>query len=392
MRTQTTAVFDKMAQAWGATTTPRYINSIGGTRSGKTFAALQLLITIASNDKRPTLTSVVSETLPHLKRGAIRDFEAIMETNLKMDVAWGASDCIYTFPNGSRIEFFGADAPARVHGPARDRLFVNEANHISYETFRQLAVRTRGIIIADYNPTSAFYMTDEIAPRANCVTIHSTYKDNTFLTPEQVQEIESNRKDANWWKVYGEGKVGSNDGLIFPDFEQIDVLPSPEGLADVFGQDYGFTHDPSTCVRCLIDTGRRIIYADELYYRRGMLNDDMAVEMERMGVPKHTKPIYGDCAEPKTIADLCRYGYNVLPCYKATRVAEQLQLLRGYDIKVTKRSVNLIRELRSLCWATDKDGKPLNEPQAGNDHAVDAARYAVVGFLTRSSTGQYRVR
>lgn len=378
MRTETTKVFDKLAEAWACK--PRYINSMGGTRSGKTFAALQLLTYVASNDTRPTLTSVVSETLPHLKRGAIRDFETIMETNLKTDERWNASAGIYTFANGSKMEFFSADTPAKVHGPARDRLFVNEANHIPYETFRQLAVRTRGIILVDYNPTMTFYMTDVISARENCVTIQSTYKDNEYLTAEQIAEIESNKGDANWWRVYGEGKIGQLEGLIFPDFEQIDRLPDGGNMVETYGQDYGFAHDPSTMVHCLIDTRRKAIYADEIYYRTGMLNSDMAAEMKRNDVSRSV-PIYGDCAEPKTIEELHRYGYNVQPCYKATRKAEQLQMMRGYTLYVTKQSVNLIRELRGYVWQTDKDGKMLNEPSPFNDHAIDALRYGVVSRI-----------
>lgn len=343
------------------------------------------------SEKVPTLNSVVSETLPHLKRGAIRDFEAIMGTNLKTDERWNATDYVYTFANGSRIEFFSADAPAKVHGPARDRLFINEAVNISYETARQLFVRTRGLIILDYNPTHSFWCNEQIEPRDNCITIHSTYKDNEFLTSNQIAEIESNQADEQWWRVYGLGLVGQLEGLIFPDFEQIDHFPDSTNMIETYGQDYGFTHDPSTCIHVLIDRGRKAIYADEVYYRTGMLNSDMADAMAAANVPKYTVPIYGDCAEPKTIEDIHRYGYNMMPCYKATRKAEQLQMMRGYTLHVTKRSLNLIRELRGYVWIKDKDGKTLNEPTPFNDHAIDALRYGVITPLVGSISGQYYV-
>lgn len=381
-----TDTFWKLYGAWEKH--PRYIDSQGGTRSGKTFSALQLFILLAKTDKQPTITSVVSETMPHLKRGAIRDFQAILGSEWS-DAAWSKVESIYTFPNGARIEFFSADQPGKVHGPARDRLFVNEAVNIDYETFRQLAVRTRDFIIIDYNPTHAFWAHEHIAPRDNCVSINSTYQDNNFLTAAQRLEIESNRDDANWWRVYGEGKVGQLDGLIY-DFEQIDEMPDAGDMVETYGMDFGFTNDPTTLIHALIDTGRKVVYFDEVCYQRGMLNADIAAMMEREGVPKYGPMIFADSAEPKTIAELGGYGWNVLPCYKATRKAEQIQLMRGYKQRITKRSLNLIREHRGYTWAKDKDGHSLNEPIAINDHAEDAARYALVSFLAQyAGSGSY---
>lgn len=382
-----TPTFKKLKDAWMQH--PRYIDSAGGTRSGKTFSALQLLYLLAATDKKPTITSVVSETMPHLKRGAIRDFKTLLGKAFKED-NFSKVDSIYHLPNGSMIEFFSADQPSKVHGPARDRLFINEAVNIDYDTARQLFVRTKEFILLDYNPTHDFWVHKEIQPRDNCVSIHSTYKDNPFLSPEQVAEIEANKHDSNWWRVYGEGLVGQLDGVIF-DFEQIDSLPERGSMIETYGQDYGFTNDPSTCIHTLIDTRNKCVYFDEVYYRRGMLNKDMADSMRFYGVGGSV-PVYGDCAEPKTIAELCTYGYNVRPCYKATRKAEQLQMMRGYRIYVTKTSLNLIAELRGYCWQKDKDGNPLNEPSPFNDHAIDAARYSMITPLVSGGNGNYSFR
>lgn len=366
----------------------RYVDNAGGTRSGKTFSTLQVLCEIAKGS-RDLLISVVSETMPHLKRGAIRDFKAILADEWD-DNAWNKSESIYTFPSGSIIEFFSADQPGKVHGPARDILFINEANHLDYDTARQLLVRTRLFAIFDYNPTHTFWVHENIAPRENCRSIHSTYKDNGYLTAEQVAEIESNKNDANWWRVYGEGKVGQLEGLIFPDFDLCDTMPDAAGLREVYGMDFGFTNDPSTLIRILLDTGRREAWLDEIFYKRGMLNSDMAREMEAAGVPKRSTMIFADCAEPKTIAELAGYGWNILPCYKATRKAEQLQMMRGYRLHITKRSIDTIKEARAYCWMQDKDGKWLNEPQPFGDHAMDAARYGMITYLTQYATaGQY---
>lgn len=369
---------------------PRYVNSCGGARSSKTFSILQLLWQLAMMDSKPTLTSVVSETLPHLKRGAIRDFCTITGTSELMP-CWNKSDHIYTCPNGSRIEFFSADAPGKVLGPARDRLFVNESNHIPHETFRQLATRTRGLIIYDYNPTADFWGTEIYPLRDNCVSVHSTYKDNEFLPEAQVQEIEANKTDENWWRVYGLGLVGRLEGVIFPDFELIDKLPD-EGI-DLYGMDFGFTNDPTVLIHIKLDTARKAIYADEVLHAKGLLNADIIKAMQSEQIDRYT-PVYADSAEPKTIEEISRQRFNCLPSYKATRKAEQLQVMRGYTLHVTKRSLNLIRELRGYTWAQDKDGKLLNEPIAFNDHCMDALRYGVMGYIYNKTPnkGKYSVK
>lgn len=367
---------------------PRYLSSCGGTRSGKTYSIMQMLITIAwkeQEENRPaSVNSVVSETYPHLRRGAIRDFQNIMETEgIWEEDKWSKTESTYTFGNGTKIEFFSADSPAKVHGAARDRLFINECQNIPYEIARQLFVRTRGQIILDYNPTQSFWLNEKIEPDESCERIHSTYLDNDFLSKEQIAEIERNRSDANWWRVYGEGKVGQLEGLIY-DFEQIDSLPEVGDMVETFGLDFGFTHDPSVLTHCLIHTGRKEIYIDEVFYQRGMLNSDMAAAMEQNEVGRYA-PIYADAAEPKTIAELASYGFNILPCYKATRKAEQIQTLRGYRLFVTKRSTNTIRELRGYVWAKDREGNPTNEPIAFADHAMDSFRYAVFTFLNEAT-------
>lgn len=381
---EVTPVFRKMHDAW--VQHPRFIDSAGGTRSGKTFAALQLLILLAQTDRKPTLTSVVSETLPHLKRGAIRDFRTLMGEAFSEE-AYNRGDNVYTFSNGAQMEFFSADTPSKVHGPARDRLFINEAVNVDYDTARQLFVRTRELIILDYNPTHAFWVHEHIQPRESCVSIHSTYKDNPFLSAVQVEEIEAGRGDAYWWRVYGEGLVGQREGVIY-DFKQIDRLPDAAGLTELYGLDFGFTNDPTACVRVLCDTRRKALYIDEVCYARGMLNAGIAEALRLAGVGR-TTPVYADCSEPRTIAEVSAYGFNVKPCYKATRKAEQVQQMRGWEWYIAKDAVNVIREARGYTWQTDRDGNSMNEPSPFNDHAMDAIRYAVFTHFNTGGDGSY---
>lgn len=392
---------------------PRYISNRGGTRSGKTYSTLQFLnYIIPLKDKVGDVTSVVSETLPHLKRGAIRDFEEIIGHPLKEDANWNASDLIYTYPNGALLEFFSADQPQRCAGPKRKRLFCNEANHIRWETFRQLAVRTTGIIFIDYNPDATFWGIEQIETRDNCETIVSTYLDNKqFLSPEQIEEIEANKGDERWWKVYGRGELGSLEGLIY-DFEQVDALPpkysdkpqsakTPEelyadALEEIQGLDFGFSTDPTARVQIYADRKRKHLYCRQRCFRRRMDNDaiaaDLAADNVRPGVP-----IYADCAEPKSIAEIGKHGFNIVACSKDAPVKSdkrkfQIQWLQGWTLYVTKDSVDMIRELRNYTWSQDKDGHLTSVPVHEFSHSLDALRYAAwTHFGENASQGQYYV-
>lgn len=383
----TTTTFSHIVDALSQN--PRYIDNEGGTRSGKTYSELQLFYLLAKNDTIPTINSVLSESLPHLKLGAIRDFKNIVKNEGEWDEnRWSETDKTYTFPNGAIIEFFSADNIGKVLGPARHRLLLIEANHIKHEIARQLFVRTTWLIMWDYNPASEFWVHQYYKGTEGCISTHSTYLDNQFLSPEQVKEIERNRTDENWWRVYGLGLLGRLEGVIF-DFEQIDELPEVGSKRECYGMDFGFTNDPSVLIHCLIDTGKKEIYLDEVFYQTGMLNRDIADRMQGIG---RTIPVFADCAEPKTIAELCGYGYNVKPCYKATKKAEQLQQLRGWRIYTTSRSINLIREFRGYTWQVDRDGKSLNEPIAVNDHAMDAFRYGCFTYIADyMNKGKYSV-
>ena len=407
---QFSKVFWKIYDACSAK--PRYISNKGGTRSTKTYSTLQFLyILIPKVDKAGDITSVVSESFPHLKKGAIRDFENIVGHPLKGDSHWNETDHTWTFDNGAKLEFFSVDNAAKVHGSQRKRLFINEANHIEYEIFRQLAVRTSSIIFIDYNPASVCWIQKNIECRENCILIKSTYKDNPFLSPEQIAEIESNKDDVNWWKVYGQGIEGTLDGLIY-DFEQIDALPpkgadKPESqksdeekyadsLTEIHGLDFGFTNDPTARVKILVDHKRKHLYVQEQCYRTHMQNKHIIEDMRSNGIGRYTE-VYADCAEPKSIADIRDGGFNVIACdkdapVKSDKLKFQLQWMQGWKLFVTKDSLNLIEELRNYTWAKDKDGTLLNQPIDKFNHLLDALRYAVWSKYGRNAgQGQYSV-
>ena len=379
----------------------RYISSCGGTRSSKTFSILQTFILAIVEEvnlcKPATINSVVSESMPHLRRGAIRDFKQIMEVEgLWEDARWNETQHTYTWQNGSLLEFFSVDNAGKVHGSARDRLFINESQNIPYEIARQLFVRTRGLIICDYNPTHSFWLNEIIEARQNCITLHSTYKDNEFLSPEQIAEIEDNKSDKNWWQVYGEGKIGTLDGLIY-DFQLCDALPEKtemDHLVEIQGLDFGFTNDPTARVQVVADPRKKILWVRQRCYRTHMQNKHIIQDLQEDGVSRNTE-IYADCAEPKSIADIQDAGFNVIPCdkdapVKSDKLKFQLQWMQGWTLYVTKDSLDLIRELRNYVWAKDRDGNSLNEPIDKFNHLLDALRYAVwTRFGQKAGYGQY---
>lgn len=373
---------------------PRYISMPGGTRSGKTYAILQLLDRVVrQNDKAGDITSVVSETLPHLRRGAIRDFERIIKHPLSMDPRWNASDLTYTYENGAKIEFFSADTPAKVMGPGRKRLFLNECNHIPWETARQMFVRTSGLILMDYNPAATFWAIEQVEPRENCIVIHSTYKDNPFLSQEIRDEIEANQGDENWWKVYGLGLLGSREGVIY-DFEQIDALPDPAGLVEVWGIDFGF-HDPTAIVKVLADRKKKIAYIKQIAHRTNLKNGPIAEILAEQNIPRHVR-VWADAAEPKSIAEIGDQAHvQVKACDKSAPVKSdrrkfQIQWVQGWALKITKDSVDVVREFRNYTWEMDADGKPTNVPTHKFSHSPDAVRYALWSeFAQNAATGNY---
>lgn len=360
----------------------------GGTSAGKTISIEQILIDAAQSDTRPTLTSIVSESFPHLKRGAMRDFLDIMqEHRYYKDDRWNKSDFTYTFETGAKIEFFSADQPSKVRGPRRDRLFVNEANNIPYETWDQLLVRTREYAWADWNPTNEFWFYTDVLPvRPDDVDfITLTYLDNEALAPSIVSDIESHRLNKNWWQVYGLGQLGEVEGKIYTGWQIIDEIPH-EARLERRGLDFGYSNDPSALVDIYSYNGGYIW--DEQLYQKGMSNKQIADRALNMPAPRTL--IVADSAEPKSIDELMLYGLNVIAAQKGPgSVLQGIQYVQDQRISVTKRSVNIIKEYRNYLWMTDKNGKIINVPEPGLDHAMDGGRYGMESLRPKRAANAY---
>jgi phage terminase large subunit len=358
----------------------------GGTSASKTISILVWLIDYAQS-VNGELISVVSESFPHLKRGAIRDFLSIMQGHgYFKDDRWNKTDFIYTFETGSKIEFFSVDQPSKVRGPRREVLFINEANNIPQEAYDQLEVRTRKTIWLDWNPTNEFWWY-EIAPTIDHDFLTLTYKDNEALEPAIVQAIESRRHNKNWWRVYGLGQLGEVEGRIYKDWDvTLDDIPHNARL-ERRGLDFGYSQDPAALVDVYYYDGGYIF--DEQLYQKGMSNQALAELIRNLENPQTL--VMADSAEPKSIDELKMYGLNVLPTTKGPgSVNQRIQFVQGKRVSVTKRSLNLIKEYRNYLWKTDKDGKILPIPEDGNDHALDALGYAMASLNVQTDVHVYK--
>ena len=346
----------------------------GGTSASKTISILLYLIAMAQTDKKPTFTSVVSESIPHLKRGAIKDFKNILQTHKYWnDANWNATDRIYTFETGSKIEFFSADNPSKLRGARRDRLYINECNHVAWEAYEQLEIRTKEFIFLDWNPSSEFWFYSELKEQDFVEFITLTYLDNEALDERIVAAIESKKSNARWWKVYGLGQLGEAEGRIYTNWKIIDEVPH-EARLKKRGLDFGYKNDPSACIDVYEYNGGFVL--DEVFYQTGMLNRQIADVLNNLD-PNIL--VIADSAEPKSIDDIRERGILIQPAIKGKdSINAGVDYIQDQVIWVTKRSVNLIKEYRTYSYMQDRiTGAFLNKPEDANNHAMDAIRYAL---------------
>lgn len=382
------------------TTAIRKINALkkrikiiqGGTSAGKTYGILPILITKAATYPRLEI-SVVAESIPHLRRGALKDFLKIMkETGRYFDERFNKSLLRYEFANGSVIEFFSADDSSKLRGARRDVLYINECNNVTFESYNELAIRTKKEVYLDFNPANEFWVHKELKDEPESDFLILTYQDNEALDSSIVTQIEKNREKAatsaywaNWWRVYGLGEIGSLEGVIFSNWKTIDTIPTEAKLVGI-GLDFGYTNDPTAIIEIYNYNGQRIV--NELKYQTGLLNSDIAKIL-----PKHVI-VYADSSEPKSIEEIRRYGITIKGVTKGKdSINYGIDVMQRQNYLVTSNSTNLIKELRSYTWDVDKQGTRLNKPIDNFNHAIDALRYHEMENLgLNSNYGQYYIR
>jgi len=360
----------------------------GGTRSGKTYnILLWLIFNYSINNKGKTVT-IARKTFPSLRATVMRDFfEILREHNVYSEQYHHKSTHEY-FLNGNRYEFISLDQPTKIRGRKRDLLFVNEANELYYEDWQQLIFRTTDRIIIDYNPSEEYHwIYDKVLTRDDVEFHQTTYKDNPFLSSNIVSEIERLKNiDDNYWRVYGLGERGASRSLVF-NFQTIKQIPETARLIGR-GLDFGYSNDSTALVETYIDGDD--MYVNELMYRTGMTNQDIARELQKLGLDRRDE-IWCDSAEPKSIEEIHRMGFNTKPTYKGAIVIG-IDMIRRYRLHATENSVNLIKELRNYKYIEDKNGQLTNKPIDAFNHAIDALRYSIVNKLSRPRYGTYAIR
>ncbi|HQO23230.1 MAG TPA: phage terminase large subunit [Spirochaetota bacterium] len=370
----------------------------GGTRSGKTYGILQYKVIDVEKNKR--LTSVVSETFPHLKKGAYRDFKNIIEE-------MGGTLNRYNF-NGTdfiwknKLEFFSADS-GKAHGPGRQDLFLNEIQNIDYETAFHLMQRTENEIVLDYNPTHYFWI-DEMYldnPKKqngkDYILIHSTIFDNPFVS-ENIKRMVLDRAeiDPNYKRVYLDGETGTIEGLIYHNWEITKEFPTNYAWRYI-GLDFGFTNHPTAALDMRYTDGK--VWEKELIYETGLLpvpniagEKNIVDELLKLGITKDVF-IIADSAEEKTIKQIKAYFPNIIGIKKPPgSVMSGIGLVQQQRIMVEENSTNIIKEKRTYSFApnpkpTNPTDKYLNDPIKANDHLQDAERYVIMYVFGQTPRG-----
>lgn len=351
----------------------------GGTSSGKTFSIIQLLFTHAITKPMQVIT-VVGQDIPNLKKGAYRDAKSIYNSSSTLK-QWfykpNETDRIFTCSNGSVIEFSSFKDAQDAKSGKRDYLFINEADGISYDIYWQLAIRTRKKIYIDYNPTSRFWVHDNLIGKPDVKLIISDHRHNPFLSKEEHEKIEG-ISDVELFKVYSRGKTGQIKGVIYSKWDIVDEMPSVY-KERWLGLDFGFVNDPTALVDIRLSEGE--LWVDELLYNTGMLNRDIANEYRNL--VKSLVQIVADSAEPKSIAELSCLGLKIEPSMKGPdSIKNGIDILKRYKIHITRRSVNLRKEISNYKWKVDRNGRVLNEPVDIFNHGMDAMRYVALNKLS----------
>lgn len=365
------------------------ISEQGGSRSGKTYNTM-LWLTMRALSVPGMTISVCRATFPALKGSVMRDFEDILTTyGLWGYVSENKSDHIFTFSNGSWIEFFSVDDEQKLRGRKRRILFLNEGNDITFMEWQQLLLRTTELAIVDYNPSfSEEHWIAALNREAGTYHFITTYDDNPFLEPRVIATIEGLKdKSPSLYKIYREGRQAEVEGLVFRKIEVIDEIPQEvrEGARRYRGLDFGFTNDPTAGVDVYLPRWEQTVcYLDELFYRTGMLTSDIIAELRD---ERDVKTI-SESADPRLVQEIYRAGINVHPVRKYKGSIEAgVAKMQEYTFRITRRSYNLLKEWRNYVWAKDKEGRQMSVPIDAYNHGIDATRYVFLSEVLGRGDG-----
>lgn len=353
----------------------------GGTSSGKTYAIIQVLFSIACENAGQVIT-IAGQDIPNLKAGALRDALKIYHDSPQVAAcirSYNKSERVFEFNNGTIMEFKSYDDAQDAKSGKRDYLFVNEANGIDWQIYSELALRTRIRIYIDYNPNTAFWVHDNLLGRDNVQLIISDHRHNPFLDDAMHNKIESLKLvDEEQWKVYARGLTGQISGLVLTNWQLCDSIPQDARLM-ALGLDFGFTNDETGCIEVSRYNGE--LWINELIYETGLTNLDISDRLIDLGISKRTE-IIADSAEPKSIEELRRLGWYITGVKKGPdSIKNSIDILKRYKLHITRGSINLREELSRYKWRTDRSGRTINEPVDRFNHLIDPLRYIALNKL-----------
>ena len=376
----TTVTFENLIDS-----THRVSQHIGGTRSGKTYAILQYLI-VKSIESTQTIT-IVRKSIPTLKRTVIKDFIEILKgLGIWQEIDYNISDRIWSYSNGSTIQFVSTDDADKLRGIKSDILFIDEASEIDEESYFQLSIRTTGKIILAFNPTVSPY--HWLRTMEDCDRYLTTYKDNPYIPADMIKAIEELEiKNPKYWKIYGKGEYAPNEKAVFT----FEVGEKPEGADFIcYGLDFGFSIDPTALVG--VWKAGDTLFLQELLYERGLVTSDIVDRLKRLSLNR--EEIWCDSAEGRLIEEIYRSGLNAKPVKKGPdSITFGISVMKNFNIIIDSKSQNLINEMYSYQYATDKHGYTTDKPEGGLDHLIDAARYGCMMRLSlkHANRGKYNI-
>jgi phage terminase large subunit len=366
MEIKSTVIFEKNYEALNDQGIRFMINE-GGSRSSKTYSLCQLVIIycLQNNNK---VVSIIRKTFPALRATVLRDFiEILKELNIYSVEDHNKSEHIYTFPNGSIVEFFSVDDEQKIRGRKRDIAWCNEANELYFDDFTQLNMRTESKLIFDYNPSESTSWLYEL-PTEESILIKSTYKDNPFLPQSIRAQIEDlKRTDEALYQIYALGEKAISKSNIYSNWSFIPHRPA-RFVNYVYGLDFGYNH-PTALMRvywCDND-----IYIEPVIYESYLTTPMLIDKMQSFNVEK-TVTIVADYARPEIIAELNNAGYDVQNANKV--VKKGIDNIKTFGV-LCQDDKAIKKEYENYKWKKVGD-MITDEPVKMWDDAMDAIRYA----------------
>lgn len=369
----------------------------GGRSSSKTISILQMFIFLAISKRENLIISVVAQSLPNLKSGALRDFDKLLkDLGLYDKFEINKTDKTYTY-GSNLIEFFSVDGESSRLGSRRTHLYINEMDGIKFDTYLELQGRTSDFTIGDFNPRRRFWATEELKGDPSVDYLILNYKDNEYIPKQELEGIMFYKRKAeetnspywlNKWRVLGLGELGVVDGLIFEEGNDWDVIENLPEEARYLGAglDFGFTHVTAIVklYEYMDSTNRRSIIMKQSLFKAG-LTAPMIANHIKGDIELMSSVITCDSARPEMISEIRLHGIPVTS-HKKRDVMSGIDLMHSFPKFITADSEDMIQEFRSYSYAKNRSGENLGVPNksADNDNSIDAARYAFEYFVSLS--------